>query len=274
MRNYWMVLVGWLQACIAAFQFLTRLPVPVTLPYHDRLYRDSVIFYPCVGLVIGIVIAGAATLLEPILPSMIIGILLAILWTLLSGGLHLDGLMDTADGIMSHRSRERMLEIMKDSRVGAMGAMVCVFYLIFKITLIISLLDMINKNGLIVLMLIPIWSRTFMVTAIAGWPYARQEKGLGSLFQAVVMRHAWGTIAIAVVLSAVSLFLFSGETWVASCWVLMAMMLITYGVGVLIAAYINRKLGGLTGDVYGALNELLELILLLALVGYIYNWVE
>lgn len=272
MRNYWMVIIGWLQACIAAFQFLTRIPVPLTLPDQGYLYRNSVIFYPWVGFVIGIIIASAATLLEPFLPTMITGILLVILWTLLSGGLHLDGLMDTADGIMSHRSRERMLEIMKDSRVGAMGVMVCVFYLVFKIMLIISLLDMSNKNGTIVLMLIPIWSRSFMVTAIAGWSYARQEKGLGSLFQAVGKKHAWGAILNAVVLSVLCLFLFSGVTWVASTLLVLSMMLMTYGVGVVMAAYISRKLGGLTGDVYGALNEMLELILLLALVGYVYNW--
>ncbi len=272
MRHRWMVIIGWLQACIAAFQFLTRIPVPVSLPYADRLYRNSVIFYPWVGLVIGIVIVGAASLLNFFLPTSISGIVLVIVWTFLSGGLHLDGLMDTADGIMSHRSRERMLEIMKDSRVGAMGVMVCVFYLLFKISLLISLLNMSDERGMIVLLLIPIWSRTFMVVAISGWPYARRESGMGSLFNAVGKKQAVITSINAIVLSSLCLLISSGGDWIVSSLVVLAMLLVTYGIGVIAAAYVHRKLGGLTGDVYGALNELLELSLLLALVGYIYNW--
>jgi adenosylcobinamide-GDP ribazoletransferase len=271
-RHMWMVIIGWLQACIAAFQFLTRLPIPVTLPYQVNLYRNSVIFYPWVGLVIGIVTAGAGVLLDPFLPTLISGTLLVILWTFLSGGLHLDGLMDTSDGIMSHRSRERMLEIMKDSRVGAMGVIVCVFYLILKIALIISLLDMRSEDGWIMLMLIPVWSRTFMVTAIAGWPYARQEQGLGSLFRSVGKKQATIAMVSAIVLSAVSLLIFGEGAWVQSGLVILSILIVTYGIGVVVATYVSRLLGGLTGDVYGALNEMIELGLLLTLVGYVYNW--
>jgi adenosylcobinamide-GDP ribazoletransferase len=271
-RHLWMVIIGWLQACGAAFQFLTRFPVPVTLNYQVDLNRNSVIFYPWVGLIIGIVIAGAGVLLDPFLPTLISGILLVMLWTFITGGLHLDGLMDTADGIMSHRSRERMLEIMKDSRVGAMGVIVCVFYIVLKIALIISLLDMRSEDGWIVLMLIPVWSRTFMVTAIAGWPYARQEQGLGSLFRSIGKKQAGIAIVIAVLLSASSLILLSGGAWIESGLVILSMLIVTYGIGVAVATYVSRLLGGLTGDVYGALNEMIELGLLLTLVGYVYNW--
>lgn len=272
MRHLCMVIIGWLQACVAAFQFLTRFPVPVTLPYQVNLYRNSVIFYPWVGLVIGVVIAGAGVLLDPFLPTLISGIMLVILWTFISGGLHLDGLMDTADGIMSHRSRERMLEIMKDSRVGAMGAIVCVFYIVLKIALILSLLDMSSEDGLLMLMLIPVWSRTFMVAAIAGWPYARQEQGLGSLFRSVGKKQAVIAMFNAIVLSAVSLLIFGAGSWIESALVILSMLIVTYGIGVAVATYVSRMLGGLTGDVYGALNEIIELGLLLTLVGYAYNW--
>ena len=75
------------------------------------------------------------------LPTMPAAVLLLAIWVVLTGGLHLDGLMDTADGILSHRPREQMLEIMKDSRVGAMGVIVCVLHLLLKFSLLYTLLD-------------------------------------------------------------------------------------------------------------------------------------
>ncbi len=271
MRSLWMAIIGWLQASAAAVQFLTRIPLPVTIKYTDTHFRRSVIFYPYVGLLIGVIVTVAGFLLDPVLPASVSGILLVALWTLLSGALHLDGLMDTADGLLSHRSRERMLEIMKDSRVGAMGVIVCVFYIGLKAALIISLLEDRREEGLILLMLIPVWSRNFMVTAIAGWPYARKEQGLGSLYRSARMKHAVISGAGAILLSAAILFLFGGWTGTETGLVILSFALVSYGIGFAMAAAISRKLGGLTGDVYGALNECIELGLLLALVSYMYN---
>ncbi|TFE19730.1 adenosylcobinamide-GDP ribazoletransferase [Cohnella luojiensis] len=270
MRSLRMVIIGWLQAFAAAVKFLTRIPLPVTIPYTDAHFRRSVVFYPYVGLLIGLIVTVAGFLLDPVFPASVSGILLVALWTLLSGALHLDGLMDTADGLLSHRSRERMLEIMKDSRVGAMGVIVCVFYIGLKIALTISLLEDRREEGLMLLMLIPVWSRNFMVTAIAGWPYARKEQGLGSLYRSARMKHAVISGLGAILLSAAILFLIFGWTGTAGL-VILSFAFVSYGIGFAMAAAISRKLGGLTGDVYGALNECIELGLLLALVSYLYN---
>ena len=97
------------------------------------------------------------------------------------------GLMDTADGILSHRPREQMLEIMKDSRVGAMGVIVCVLHLLLKFSLLYTLLDTehVGERGslLVLLAIVPIWSRWFMVAAIKNWPYARPRFGVRQLVQ-------------------------------------------------------------------------------------------
>lgn len=271
MRSLWMSSVSWLQAFAAAIQFLTRIPLPVTINYTDAHFRRSVIFYPYVGLLIGLIVTVAGFLLDPVLPASVSGILLVAMWTLLSGALHLDGLMDTADGLLSHRSRERMLEIMKDSRVGAMGVIVCVFYVGLKVALIISLLDYRREEGLMLLMLIPVWSRNFMVTAITSWPYARQEQGLGSLYRSVRKKHAVISGVGALLLSAAILFLIGGWTGTETGLVILSFAFVSYGIGIVMAAAISRKLGGLTGDVYGALNECIELGLLFALVSYMYN---
>jgi adenosylcobinamide-GDP ribazoletransferase len=267
-----MVSVGWLQAFFAAFQFLTRIPLPVSFPYTDDHFRRSVIFYPFVGLIIGLIVSLAGILLTPVLPVMVCAIFLTGLWTLLSGALHLDGLMDTADGLFSHRSRERMLEIMKDSRVGAMGVIVCVFYVGLKTALILSLLEDGRNEWPMFLMLIPIWSRSFMVAAIAGWPYARQDQGgLGSLYRSVRKKHAWISGIGAVLLSAAILVLAWGMNGMQAGLVILFGALVSYGIGFVMGAVISRKLGGLTGDIYGAMNECIELGMLLTLVGYVYN---
>ena len=105
------------QAFVAAIQFLTRIPVPVEVPFTNAVLKRSTLFFPVAGLLVGLATWGGGWLLQQVLPVMPAAALTLLIMLGMTGGLHLDGLMDTADGILSHRSRERMLEIMKDSRV-------------------------------------------------------------------------------------------------------------------------------------------------------------
>src|SRR5690606_5946187 len=107
--------IGGMQAFAAALQFLTRLPIRVQLNYNEDLFRRSTVYYPAAGALIGLLTAIAGFLLTYALPAAPASVLVLSVWIGLTGALHLDGLMDTADGLLSHRSRERMLEIMKDS---------------------------------------------------------------------------------------------------------------------------------------------------------------
>ena len=116
-----------LQAAGAAFQLITRIPIPIMIPFVPQVLARSVVYYPLVGTVVGGITAAVGWFLFAYAPAMPAAVSSVILWALLSGALHLDGLMDTADGVLSHRSRDRMLEIMKDSRVGAMGVIAAVF---------------------------------------------------------------------------------------------------------------------------------------------------
>ncbi|SCW56728.1 cobalamin-5'-phosphate synthase [Paenibacillus tianmuensis] len=266
----------WGEACAAAFQFLSRLPVPVKLDYNDALFRRSVVFYPLVGLVLGLITAAAGLLLTSVLPPLPTAALLLGIWVLLTGALHLDGLMDTADGILSHRSRERMLEIMKDSRVGAMGVIAAVLVLLLKWSLLTELLPAAvtgsQWNLWLLLALVPLWSRWYMVVAIACWPYARQAgSGMGGFFRGVGAGHAVGSGLVALLLSLCVVA--AGEAFGGLSlpfWhmvgIIVILLAVTMGAGVLMSVSIHRKLGGLTGDTYGAMNELLEAALLLVLV--------
>jgi adenosylcobinamide-GDP ribazoletransferase len=281
MRTALAVGIGYGQALLAAFQFLTLLPIPARFEYTETICRRSVIFYPLVGAVIGLLLSLAGAGLLHIVPVLPAACFLLVIWVGLTGGLHLDGLMDTADGILSHRPREQMLEIMKDSRVGAMGVIVCVLQLLLKFALLYSLLSSgAWPSASLLLAVVPIWSRWFMAASIQGWPYARRESGMGSYYQGVRRKHVYTGIVLGIVLTAAMIWVgshiiagipnewpaFIGVTWPY----IAAFPLLTFCCGYGIAAYLARKLGGLTGDTYGALNELLETVLLLAIILYVH----
>lgn len=254
------------QALIAAFQFLTRFPVPVTIPFNGPVLTRSVIYFPLAGALIGICLAAAAWLLGIIVPAWPSAVLLLALWTALSGGLHMDGWMDTADGVLSHRSRERMLEIMKDSRVGAMGVLAAVLLLLFKASLLAELLVN-DKTEIIFSLLIicPVWSRAWMAIAIAGWPNARAGEGIGALFNGVKGVQAAASMLLASAITFIFLMI-EGIALNEAFVLLFIALAVTISCGCSLAVWLNRKLGGLTGDTYGAMNEAIEAALLFAAV--------
>lgn len=263
-------MIKWGQAAAAAFQFLSRFPVKANLDYSPTLFRQSVKFYPLVGAAIGLVVWAGAAGLGYLLPPLPAAVLTLILWVGLTGGLHLDGWMDTADGILSYRPREQMLEIMKDSRVGAMGVLACVLLLMLKLSLIYSLLlDGLDASGLLLLPLI--WSRWFMVHAMSSWPMARGKDGLAGKFHGLNKGQIMAALLIAIVSSGVvasiiPLIYMDSLTWTTALLGFITIPLAAWVAGTWLARRLNATLGGLTGDTYGALNELLEVVALLMLV--------
>ncbi|WNR43590.1 adenosylcobinamide-GDP ribazoletransferase [Paenibacillus roseipurpureus] len=263
--------LDWLRAGLAAFQFLTRLPLPFQIDYTERVFQRSTVWYPLVGFVIGVLLQLAGVGVAYAVPAMPGAVLLLGLWVVLTGGLHLDGLMDTADGILSHRPREQMLEIMKDSRVGAMGVIVCVLQLMLKCSLLYTMLDT-AKSGqhsqLLLVAIVPIWSRWFMVAAIRHWPYARPSSGLGSLFRGVTGGYVVTSLLLALIATMLYMLALGSDN--AALWsTVLGFLAVTLLCGIGLAAYISSKLGGLTGDTYGALNELIETALLFTLIHFL-----
>lgn len=260
-----------LQAFVAAFQFLTRVKIPIAVPFNGPVLARSILYFPLAGAFIGACLAVASWLLAPYIPVWPSAVLILALWTALSGGLHLDGWMDTADGVLSHRSRERMLEIMKDSRVGAMGVLAAVLLLLFKASLLAELYKG-NQIGLYWPLLVcgPVWSRAWMGAAIAFWPNARKNEGMGVLFNEVKGLQACASFLVS---AAVTYFVFelAGMKHNASLMWMLLLSMVTISCGGLLAAWLHRKLGGLTGDTYGAMNEAVEAVLLFAIVVWIHN---
>ncbi|MHA6484272.1 adenosylcobinamide-GDP ribazoletransferase [Paenibacillus sp. strain BS8-2] len=253
------------QSIIVALQFLTRLPIKATVPFERPQLTRSVTYFPLAGAIIGVITACAAWLLAYALPAWPAAVLTLAIWLGLSGGLHLDGWMDTADGVLSHRPRERMLEIMKDSRVGAMGVTAAILLLMLKASLLAELIGN-EKEWLFPVMVgSTCMGRLAMSIAIVSWPAARKNEGLGAMFNGInKIRIVAGWLSFVMVSILILLINEVNYTWmlstVAAGTLLMLLIVGSFG------SWLNNKLGGLTGDTYGAINEAVEAVLLLAAV--------
>jgi adenosylcobinamide-GDP ribazoletransferase len=208
--------------------------------------------FPLVGLLIGGLGAAAGALALWVWGPPLHLLCVVLAWTLLSGALHLDGLADSCDALFSWQPRERKLEIMKDSRIGTMGALALVLVLLLKL----AALHHLGSQWWLGALLAPLWGRWADVYGLFFFPPARQE-GLGRAFGAQV-RFADFLAATLSALLCSALFTFPGGVLLG---------LAVWGLTHFLARRMVRSLGGLTGDAYGALCECGEVIALLCLAA-------
>jgi adenosylcobinamide-GDP ribazoletransferase len=236
----------------AALQFLTIFPTPLSHRVTARTSGQSLPYFPLVGLILGAILYGIHYILSLILPSSVVNVLLIITLVILTGAHHLDGFIDTCDGVIAGKSKKERLAIMSDSKVGAFGIVGAILLLLLKYASLSSV------PMLPALLLMPTLSRWAMVSAIFTFPYAKRS-GMGFAF-----KHGatWQRLTIATIIAlvvAVVLLQWWGLALMA------ALFLIAFGIG----SYFRSRLGGLTGDNYGAINEISELsvLLLIILIG-------
>lgn len=232
-----------------ALTFLTVLPWPrLKLVGPEELAR-SLFWFPWVGALLGVLYAAAALGLGKVWPTSVATAGLVALTVVLTRGLHLDGLADTLDGLGGGRDPAGRLAVMKDSRLGAFGAMGLVLALLLKYAMLLALLEQGEIHGLV---LFPAVSRWGMVYLAFLSPYARPEGGLGrAMTEGVTSRTLTGATLFALGLS-LALFQVKGLLLMAAA-----------GLAILgLGRFFRQKLGGITGDVLGATNELLELLVL------------
>ncbi|MCX7569265.1 adenosylcobinamide-GDP ribazoletransferase [Tumebacillus sp. DT12] len=235
-----------------AVAFLTRFPVPGRL--EEEAWEASPPFYPVVGLFLGAAVALAVWALGVVAPGWVAAMLTVTLWVYLTGGLHLDGVMDTADGFGSYRSRERVLEIMKDSRVGAMGVLAAVLLLGNKVAALAALPAGSMQAAAVVLAAVV--GRTAMLAVLYGAPYARENGLANSLRFGGRWERVWPFLFAAVAVAGCAVWL-QGSVAVA--------VLLAAGAAVWLVRVAQKKIGGCTGDVYGAVCEVTETVVLVAL---------
>lgn len=207
-------------------------------------------YLPSVGIIIGLMLSVIMRLLQNAhCDKLLSATLITLSWLLITRAVHFDGLMDTADGLLSHRDRNRMLEIMRDSRVGNFGAITGISVILLKVASINILPLPVTATALI---LIPVWARFSAVYAIGAFPYLRQQ-GMGKIWHDTthlpldLVLAGIPPLAICALGAVISLFHHT-----------VAVSAFTVAAGVITAYAIARILGGHTGDTYGATTELTE----------------
>ncbi|TYZ21662.1 adenosylcobinamide-GDP ribazoletransferase [Selenomonas ruminis] len=246
-----------MKSFITALQFLTRIHVKEQPDLTVEDFGRSTKFFPLVGVLLGLIYMLVTWCLVAVFGwANFVTTILVLLPVLMTGGLLLDGYMDTADGVFSARSRERKLEIMKDSRVGAFGVIALVSLMMMNWSVLRDIKLVLIMTALFVM---PVIGRMAMVMVIAFFPYARPE-GMGKAFSDMADKK---TVALAAITTLVFVV----------PWGQAAIAALAAGLGFawLLGAWLTSKLGGLTGDTYGAVETLTETMVLL--VFWVTSWI-
>jgi adenosylcobinamide-GDP ribazoletransferase len=242
---------------LTALRFLTIIPLPGRREVSPEEVGRSIVYFPLVGLIIGLILVGLSWLLMLFLPPALGAVLLVAALAAINGAFHLDGFVDTCDGVAGGKTVEERWRVMKDSRAGSFGIIGVCLLLLVKYVSLINVPDSWLAETLV---LMPVVSRWAMVYAVFAYPYAKPS-GLGKAFK---QGARWWRFLIATVMTLVVVFILGRLTG----------FIIMFGVWVVVvamAAYLKGRFGGLTGDTYGAINEVAEvcLLILVCLLAYV-----
>jgi adenosylcobinamide-GDP ribazoletransferase len=246
------------RALFAAIGFLTVLPVPGSRQPAGEDWGRAVGWYPAAGLLLGALLAGLDWLLRQVWPVGVASTLSLAAWVALTGALHLDGLVDCCDALLAPVSPEHRLEILRDVHAGTFGLVGAILLLLIKGAALVALPGPARPAALL---LVPAVARWAMSGAVVLAPYARPGPGLGRLARTGAGARELA-LATATALLTVALAWPLGLGWAAALVPLLVAL-----AAVLLAAWIRRRIPGLTGDAYGAVCETGEAAGLLALAA-------
>ena len=252
-----MNLTGLLPQFLLALTFLTRTPLPADLGNRidpDAKLSDAVVFFPIIGLIVGFGQACIWLLAGLVLPSSLSAGLAIAAGLVITGALHEDGLADCADGLGATSDRKKALEIMRDSRIGTYGALALASSLLLRWAALSSLETF---SGLLALLIAHSASRSAMTIALRFSEYARPE-GLGKLASGPLSERDF---SLAIAIPCVVAIAFG---WLNGLAAVALGLLAAWG----LLKYLQRRLGGYTGDGLGAIQQVCEVTVLLALVGF------
>ncbi|HEX7183782.1 MAG TPA: adenosylcobinamide-GDP ribazoletransferase [Thermoanaerobaculia bacterium] len=238
-----------------ALTLLTRLPAPHLAEFQEEWLARSAAYFPLVGLIVGLLAAAVYFLADLLWSSPVPAILAlaAVAWV--TGGLHEDGWADVFDGFAASRDRERILAVMKDSRIGSSGAFALILLVFGKLA---ALATLPLTRALAALVAAHILSRWSSLPLMWGMPYARPEGGMAL---PLVGRVSGGRLAAGTVVA--GLITVPILRW-AAIPALIAALVAVIAPGLVF----RRRLGGITGDCLGTANQLVELSVLLALAAH------
>lgn len=237
---------------LSTLVFLTRFPVKIKFNYIAK--SDNMIFFPLIGFLIGSVTLLVTYFSNLIFGSHIAAIMGVLSLVLITGGLHLDGLSDSFDGLFSYRDKDRIIEIMKDSRIGAMGVLAVVFLLILKIAFFEFC---ITSNQMLLLMIVPVIGRiSLIVICYKAVPLNKSK--MGEPFIGKLSKFKYYAIIIFYgVISEVIIYLLYGSIFALS---LGFTFLIIFCLVKKIRSFVYKKIDGISGDILGATCEIVEML--------------
>lgn len=235
-----------MKSLLLMITFLTRIPVKYSFEFKEKDFIKGIYYMPIVGLIIGIILWSIAHL-KLYIDAPVMAVILWIAYIWITGGLHIDGLADTVDGVFSNRGRERALEIMKDSRVGSFG--VLVIMMVYLMNIVVSIYIPIST-----FVLIPIVGRASSIIGCTFGDYAREGPGLG---KGIVENSNIKEAIYVVVFTLILAIIFNNDIYIFIS--ILATFIFIY----LISRYIKDKLGGFTGDTIGFTIEISQSIFIL-----------
>ncbi len=243
----------WGTPLLAALQFLTVAPLPARL-FTSQEMGHAISYFPMVGALLGGALALLDRGLNAVWPASVASALLLVAWVGLTGALHLDGFLDTCDGLLGGNSPEDRLRIMRDERVGAFAVAGGILLLVVKYAALAAL-----AGRAPALILAPTLGRWGMALAIAAFPYARPE-GLG---RAMKDYAGWRQAGLAGGAAAIL-------AWIAGGWLGLAAAVVASLVTYAVARFSLGRLPVLTGDIYGATCEIVETATLLCFAARVF----
>lgn len=236
---------------VLALQFLTVFPLKIK-EFSEKKLASSVVFFPLIGLFLGLFLCGINQLLLMLnFSPLVLNIILTVALIIITGGMHLDGLSDTADAFFSGKPREEVLAIMRDSHIGVMGVLSLTSAMLLKIGLLFSLSAGLKTTALLLMCVLSRWSA---VLAMFLFEYARKEGKAKSFIQGMNLRVFMFSLIMALILA-------------FAIWKLKGLfaLAIVAGCTYLFGRFSQRKIGGITGDTLGATIELTEIAVLFML---------
>ncbi len=251
-KRHWLAESGPFYALLVALQFLTRLPIPKNLNPTKEEFGRCAPWFPAVGLIVGAILAIAAFILLalPLAPG-IAAILILILGVLSTGAFHEDGLADTVDGVGGGWKKDDVLRIMRDSRIGAYGALAVIFLILIRAALLWGIEPAYWPHALVMAHLLSRWSILLPMKTI---PYARADSpGLG---KPIVESISWKGLALSTAGVMIVCFAIQGFLGIFS----LALVIV---IPFLAGRYFIKRIGGITGDCLGAINVLCEVAVLM-----------
>lgn len=244
-----------LKRIILSIQFFTTIPINIELKVEDKDFGKTMSILPFIGLFIGAILYCLYSLLSLYLPVYISVTLIFMFYVLLTGGLHIDGLGDTFDGVFSNRPKERVLEIMKDSRMGTNGIIAIFFVFILDIFL---LKELVSINTLSII-LFPVVGRTSGLICSAISNYARSNGGLGKNF---VEYCTFKELILGLFFYFILFFIFLNDKFL----ILSTASIVS---AFFLTRFFSKKIDGVTGDIIGAVIELSQTIFLILFYLYL-----